>query len=235
MRSLRWALCAVLVSPLALAAGRLSSKQDSIREQPAAASSPREVAVVLVPPHDPVPGGVGPLAAERPAQLAVARPAAPAAGVRGSHTTVTNELAVYRIGRAAKVTRVAVIRTTGTPKTPVHRAPPQTPRPAPAPPAPKPKPKPAPQPQPAPAPTPPAVPPPAVPPPAVPPPAVPAPPAPPAPPVVVTPTPPAPPPPASAPAEPAAASAGDGSTRPGNGWGDPNHEHTGPPGQAKKH
>ena len=73
MQSLRWALCAVLVSPLLLAAGRLLSKHDQTAEQP------RAGAIVLVPPHDPPPGQVAPLTrapvvASRSAQLALARP-----------------------------------------------------------------------------------------------------------------------------------------------------------------
>jgi hypothetical protein len=209
MQSLRWALCAVLVSPLALAAGRLSTKEDSIGEERVASSSPREVAVVLVSPHDPVPGGVGPLVAAqappRAAQLALARPAAPDSGVRGRRTTVTSRFAVYRIGRPGAVTSTS----------PADRGVPEAPPPT------RPKPPPAPKPRPAPKPAP-----------AAPPPA----PTPPAPPVAVAPAPPEPaaPPLVPPPAEPAATPPNDGSTRPGNGYGDPNHEHTGPPGQAKK-
>jgi hypothetical protein len=65
------------------------------------------------------------------------------------------------------------------------------------------------------------------------------------PPTQPTPTPAAPPAPAPAPPAPTPAkSEGDddddqgedtGETRPGNGWGDRNHEHTGPPGQTGDH
>lgn len=64
---------------------------------------------------------------------------------------------------------------------------------------------------------------------------------PPEPPVLPTPTPAAPPSPAPAPPAPTPAptDGGDddqgedsGDTRPGNGWGDRNHEHTGPPGRG---
>jgi outer membrane biosynthesis protein TonB len=234
MRSLRWALCAVLVSPLALAAGRLSSKEDSIRDEPVASSGPRDVAVVVVTPHDPVPGGVGqlieaPSAPPRAAQLALARAATHPSGVRGRRTTVTNQLAVYRVGRAAVVTK------TFSPHPSAPAAPPPArPKPSPAPPKPAPKPAPKPKPKPGPTPSPPPAP--VPPPPAAPPAPAPAPPVPPpAPPVAVTPAPPAPPPLTTSAAEPAAAApASDGSTRPGNGYGDQNHEHTGPPGQAKK-
>jgi outer membrane biosynthesis protein TonB len=94
-------------------------------------------------------------------------------------------------------------------------------------PTPKPKPKPVPTPVPTPAPTPPT------------------PPAPPSePPAEPTPMPAAPPSPAPAPAAPNPVPTdgddddqgqGSGDTRPGNGWGDRNHEHTGPPGHDGDH
>jgi hypothetical protein len=67
------------------------------------------------------------------------------------------------------------------------------------------------------------------------------------PPVQPVPTPAAPPPPAPAPPAPTAPTTGDddgdqgedtggnGDTRPGNGWGDRNHEHIGPPGHDGSH
>ena len=70
------------------------------------------------------------------------------------------------------------------------------------------------------------------------------PPQPPSPPVEPTPTPAAPPSPAPAPPAPAPAPSGDGDddqgddtgdTRPGNGWGDRNHDHAGPPGHDGDH
>jgi len=104
---------------------------------------------------------------------------------------------------------------------------------------PKPQPKPAPKPKPTPAPTPEPTPPP------TPPPASPAPPAqPPTPPVQPTPTPAAPPSPAPTPPAPTPVQSGGdgddqgedaGDTRPGNGWGDRNHDHTGPPGHDGDH
>ena len=102
MQSLRWALCAVLVSPLLLAAGRLLSKHDQTAEQP------RAGAIVLVPPHDPPPGQVAPLTrtpvvASRSAQLALARPTSRHSGVRVGHASekhATSQLAVYRVSPA---------------------------------------------------------------------------------------------------------------------------------------
>jgi len=104
---------------------------------------------------------------------------------------------------------------------------------------PKPKPKPAPEPTPTPAPAP------TPPPPTTPEPSPPQPPEqPPEPPTQPTPTPAAPPAPAPAPPAPTPAknegddddqSEDSGETRPGNGWGDRNHEHTGPPGLTGDH
>ena len=129
---------------------------------------------------------------------------------------------VYVVPRTAVVTHVVAATTTAP-----HAS--HTPKPKPAPnPVPEPTPAPAPAPAPPPTttsePTPPAQPP--------------------APPVEPTPTPAAPPSPAPAPPAPTPApSGGDGDdqggatgdTRPGNGWGDPNHDHTGPPGHAGDH
>jgi len=53
VQTLRWALCAVLVSPLALAAGRLLSKHDGTSAQALAGA-------VLAPPHDPPPARAAP-------------------------------------------------------------------------------------------------------------------------------------------------------------------------------
>jgi outer membrane biosynthesis protein TonB len=129
-------------------------------------------------------------------------------------------------------TVVARIVPTVTPQT-VHTP---TPKPSPTPtPTPPPPPPPAPAPEPTPTPTTPEPTPPVQPPPPS------------EPPVQPVPTPAAPPPPAPAPPAPTTPTTGDddgdqgedtdgnGDTRPGNGWGDQNHEHTGPPGHDGSH
>jgi hypothetical protein len=238
VRALRFTLVVLMLSPLVVAAMRLRSHE---RGGPTTlgASAPRDAAVhartlaTFALPHEPA-ARAHPRARVRP--RTVSRPPR-----RRRATPVPSaqaQLVSLQLSpRPADIPARPTAAKRSPPRVHTHRAvapgatPSPTPRPRPKPaptPPPKPPPKPRPKPSPSPGATPAPAPPPATPP-AASPPSTPGPapaPSPPPP----TPAPPAPPTPATPPTVATTNQPGSTSTRPGNGYGDRNHTHTGPPG-----